>query len=106
MFDTKFFLARLIFLVCLIKVTTSVGLDWILGAPGSINELSHAEVLSMLSDKELIIIGDSVTRYQYMNLANFLHTGQWVSRYPQPESEKHWQDWKTYQILTNWRLGR
>ena len=40
---------------------------------------------SPVSNLRLVLMGDSVTRFQYMSLINFLHTGAWNTRYIQDD---------------------
>lgn len=51
-----------------------------------------------------MLIGDSVTRYQYLSLAYFLATGLWTSR-PSNTNEKEFLSWQHFFNVTNDRLG-
>jgi hypothetical protein len=42
-----------------------------------LKRFTHAEALSCLKNKPMVWIGDSITRYQYMAMAFFLHFGRW-----------------------------
>jgi hypothetical protein len=61
--------------------------------------------LKCLSNKRIIIVGDSITRYQYLNLVYFLHLGSWFSSFPDFTREKDWKSWKAFYMGTNNRLG-
>lgn len=56
-------------------------------------------------------MGDSLTRYQYLNFIGFLHTGQWASRKPSLESAKGWDgfavkfSWDLSMKISNLRFG-
>ena len=66
----------------------------------------HSTITNLLSNKEIIFMGDSLTRYQYLNFIGFLHTGQWVSRHPHVDLEKIWgDDWTRYLKVSTLRFG-
>ena len=73
------------------------------------HEWDIRNVLEMLRNRELIFLGDSLTRYQYLNFVDFQHTGQWMSRPPYSESERQWSktkgNWPLFLKMTNLRLG-
>ena len=48
----------------------------------------HHNIRSCLQDKRIVFVGDSLTRYQYLNLVNFLATGHWTSAKPSMTWEK------------------
>jgi len=51
------------------------------------------------------LIGDSVTRYQYLNLVYFLATGNWTSDPSQPnECEAQYSSWNEFYSVTNERM--
>jgi hypothetical protein len=53
-----------------------------------------------------MFIGDSVTRYQYLNLAHFVATGEWDSPADLPnENKRRFGDWARFHAETNCRLG-
>jgi len=68
-------------------------------------ELDHAETLRRLRGSNVVIIGDSLTRYQYLNLAYWLKTKKWRSPYPLNENEQNHMSWAAFFELTNQRLG-
>jgi len=74
-----------------------------------IDNIHHNKVLEKFRDKEIIFMGDSITRYQYLNFIGFLHTAQWVSRPPYIESERAWNkrvgDWVGFMKMSNLRFG-
>jgi hypothetical protein len=52
-----------------------------------------------------MLIGDSLTRYQYLNLAHFIATGEWHSPADLPnENEKRFGSWDRFYKETNRRL--
>ena len=52
------------------------------------------------------MVGDSLTRYQYLNLIYFLVHGVWgASGYPPNENEKKYNNWTQFYQLTNERMG-
>lgn len=42
--------------------------------------VSHAASLACLSGKHVLLVGDSITRYTFLSLVHFLHTGRWAPR--------------------------
>eukprot|EP01041_Mallomonas_annulata_P006016 gene6016-12128_t len=63
---------------------------------------------TLLRDQRLVFIGDSLTRYQYLNLVHFLFTNIWLSPYPRNEIERDWAPyggWGTFFKGTSSRLG-
>lgn len=54
-----------------------------------------------LKGRHIVFIGDSLTRYSYLNLANFIETGDWESySYPYSEVEGQWGNWtKFYEVF-------
>lgn len=58
-----------------------------------------------LAPRGIQMIGDSVTRYQYLNLVHFLATGKWASDPSKPnELEKLYSNWNDFYLVTNQRL--
>ncbi len=49
-----------------------------------------AEAHACLRNKSIVLVGDSLTRYQYLNLVQFLENGQWWNPDPQLECEFQW----------------
>lgn len=78
---------------------------WIKFENYCVSGLGYSEVLQSLSHRQIIFIGDSLTRYQYLNLVDFLYTGRWVSPFPHSESEKDIVGWNNFFTITNMRLG-
>ena len=61
---------------------------------------------NFLSNKRIVMIGDSLTRYQYLNLIRSLHTNSWeFGDYPILEHEKEWEDWKHFYLGSRNRFG-
>jgi GDSL/SGNH-like Acyl-Esterase family found in Pmr5 and Cas1p len=63
-------------------------------------------VLSVLKGKHLVLIGDSLTRYQYLSLVYFLESGNWSSDYPNQMWEKDFKSWNHfYQVGATLLIG-
>jgi hypothetical protein len=62
-----------------------------------------------LRGKHLLFIGDSVTRYQYLNLAQYIQTGAWTPFSAEgdalTEDEREWPSWTAWFTATVARLG-
>jgi hypothetical protein len=57
-------------------------------------------------DNKVVFIGDSLTRFQYLNLINALHTGSWQTIRPSIVSGANvWVNWKSFHLSTNVRFG-
>jgi hypothetical protein len=72
------------------------------------SQLTKEVALQVLRGKHLVFIGDSVTRYQYLNLVQFLTTGHpiWPNlSAPASEYEKQWPSWNAFYQGTNDRLA-
>jgi len=54
---------------------------------GALVHVDHAKALRCLAGVNLTFMGDSRTRYQYLNLVYFLTTGNWTSPFPANEQE-------------------
>lgn len=67
-------------------------------------QLEWRNVLQCLRGRRIAFVGDSVTRYQYTNLAHFLAHGDWYSAPPIFEYEKEWPSWVAYYEGTSARL--
>eukprot|EP01041_Mallomonas_annulata_P008534 gene8534-17601_t len=62
--------------------------NWhILNGPVHVN---NGAIKAPLRDKRLVLIGDSLTRYQYLNLIHFMYTNTWFSPHPFNEVESQW----------------
>ena len=66
--------------------------------------LQHDKVLSGLSGRHVLMIGDSMMRYQYLNLAYYLSSGKWRSQSPPNEEEAQHGSWAAFYAMTNARL--
>ena len=66
--------------------------------------LQHDKVLSGLSGRHVLMIGDSMMRYQYLNLAYYLSSGKWRSPSPPNEEEAQHGSWAAFYATTNARL--
>jgi hypothetical protein len=57
------------------------------------DDLSWANVSQCLKGKHILLLGDSITRYQYYNLINFLDGGEWHPRVsPAAEHARGWRN--------------
>lgn len=76
------------------------------GARGAgARSFSHADALALLANRSIVFIGDSITRYQYLNLAHFLTTGAWRGPAPHNENEHAWASWTHFHEGTTRRLN-
>ncbi|PNH10456.1 Ribosomal protein S6 kinase alpha-5 [Tetrabaena socialis] len=56
-----------------------------------------------LKRKHVVFLGDSISRYQYLNLAHYLYTGRWASPYPRNECSMEWPGARdTWDTLGTW----
>eukprot|EP01041_Mallomonas_annulata_P013583 gene13583-28840_t len=60
---------------------------------------------TILQNKRLVFIGDSLTRYQYLNFVHFLYTNSWFSPHPRSELEHEWESWDAFFKGTSARTG-
>ena len=59
-----------------------------------------------LRDRHVLFLGDSVTRYTFLSLAQFMHQGAWdTSFFPPTEFEGYYSSWAEFFQVTNGRLG-
>eukprot|EP01041_Mallomonas_annulata_P003856 gene3856-7688_t len=86
--------------------------NWHITKSGEFDNLTsirdNNEVKTLLRDKRIVIIGDSLTRYQYLNFVHFLSTNTWISSHPRNEVEGDWLEyggWKTFFKGTSRRMG-
>jgi len=78
-------------------------MNTILLGPGLVPSLDAVQ--SVLSGKHVVFVGDSLTRYQYINLVHWLRTGRWFADAPPfSEWEKDWPSWPAFYEGTNNRL--
>ena len=68
------------------------------------NQMRHHHK-KFLSGKTITLIGDSLTRYQYLNLIHFFHTNSWIQRNNELANEKLWKSWEDFHLGTNFRFG-
>jgi hypothetical protein len=67
---------------------------------------SPAAIKKKLANKNIVFVGDSVTRYQYLNLIQYLHSNSWLpGPKPSVELENEWGGWKSYHRGSNLRFG-
>jgi hypothetical protein len=72
-----------------------------------LRNLTHAAVTRCLRGRHLVFIGDSVARYQYLNLVQFLGTASWsffAGDGRLTESEREWKSWGKFYRGTSARL--
>ncbi|KAG5188844.1 hypothetical protein JKP88DRAFT_303552 [Tribonema minus] len=65
-------------------------------------DLAAAE--QVLAGKHLVLIGDSLTRYQYTSLVYFLENGHFMSPPPDNAWKAEFESWNDYFRITNERL--
>jgi hypothetical protein len=64
------------------------------------------ECVARNAPRGLMMIGDSLTRYQYLNLVHFVSNGNWISDPSLPnENEKKHPSWNEFYKVTNERLN-
>ena len=64
------------------------------------------ECIARSSPAGIVLAGDSLTRYQYLNLVNFLVHDNWASNISMPNENEHkFSDWKQFYRVTNERMG-
>eukprot|EP00759_Apiculatamorpha_spiralis_P053284 PhF_6_TR6152/c1_g1_i5/m.9150 len=63
----------------------------------------HRKTLDALKDQHILMIGDSLQRYLYLNLVNYLEHGVWSSN-PQYEWEKNFPSWMHFFQASNQNL--
>jgi hypothetical protein len=61
-------------------------------------------VRQCLIGRRISFVGDSLTRYQYLNLVHFITHGTWYSSYPPFEHEPLWNSWLEFYQGTTARL--
>lgn len=65
-----------------------------------------AAVNRCLRGRHVLLMGDSVSRYLYLSLAQFLHQGTWASDFfPPSEHEGYYGSWSEFFDVTHGRLG-
>ena len=63
-------------------------------------------IKSNLKNKRIVVVGDSLSRYQYLNLIHAWHHNSWSeSHYPHLEREKEWAGWENFFFGTSMRIG-
>ena len=67
-------------------------------------ELDWRGVRQCLRGRRIAFVGDSVSRYQYLNLVHFLAWGSWYSSFPRFENEQDWGSWTDFFVGTSSRL--
>ena len=72
---------------------------------GRIDAAGARRCIARASPRGVMLVGDSLTRYLYLNLAHFLATGDWRSPEDLPnENEKRFQNWTHF--YQAWVLDR
>ena len=71
-----------------------------------INQDTAREILRKRASQGIAIIGDSLSRYQYLNLVYFIEHGSWVADRNTPnEIERNFESWHEFYRITNARLN-
>lgn len=65
------------------------------GQPGPLPSLPWRSIRKCLQGRRLAFIGDSVMRYQYLNLVHFIAHGVWQSS-PSFENANEWPSWTSF----------
>eukprot|EP00961_Rhodomonas_salina_P233376 3154007-Rhodomonas_salina.1 len=80
---------------------------WQLTVDGcDLHQITHDLALTCLSDRHVVLAGDSVSRYMGLNLAYFLASSSWTSDPRAPnEMEKLHSNWMDFFQTTNDRMG-
>lgn len=77
----------LLFILCS-QLTTRITINALLISPTTLNfpdSINDERLLAALRDKVIVFIGDSLTRYQYLNLAIFIERNRWPNAYDDDE---------------------
>lgn len=72
----------------------------------ALRPLPWASVRECLRGRRIAIVGDSLTRYQYLNLVHFIAYGSWYSARPHLENERQWGSWATFFRGSTARLNK
>jgi hypothetical protein len=59
-----------------------------------------------MQGRHVVMIGDSLTRYTYLNLVHYMETGKWIGKEPAMETEKAWPSWNTFYQVGMGNAGR
>ena len=71
----------------------------------SLDKIDWALAQKCVGSTGIQMIGDSITRYQYLNLVHFLATKSWLSDPSQPnENERKFAGWNDFYAITNQRM--
>lgn len=54
------------------------------------------KALACLQGRHIVLVGDSVMRYEYLNLAKWVETGSWLGPEPWAEIESDFKDWTQF----------
>ena len=65
-----------------------------------VEHIDHGFAKSCLAGRSILLIGDSLTRYQYLNLVHYLATGSWTSAHPRNEMEAEHNSWEDFYQTT------
>ena len=67
---------------------------------------SAAALDRCLQNRHVLFLGDSVSRYMFLSLAQFLHQGAWdTAFFPPTEFEGYYSSWTEFFQVTHGRLG-
>ena len=54
------------------------------------------EEKTCLRNRHIVLVGDSITRYTYLNLVNYIEVGKWAGDKPLSEVEIEWSNWTSF----------
>ena len=81
-------------------------LEYALELPGcNLSAISPAAARTCLAGRHVMFVGDSVTRYQFLNFAQMLEHGAHVAWDPPTEHDNHFGTWENFFAATTERLG-
>jgi len=86
------------------------GVDWHIPkenfSPKYRENKTPLKLKELLRNKRIVFIGDSLTRYQYLNFIHFIHFNSWIlSSPPRLEVEGDWSSWKSFHLGSSYRFG-
>lgn len=70
-----------------------------------LDQISLGHARGCFARRSVALVGDSLTRYQYLNLVHFLANGEWESPEPPNERERSHGSWEQFYATTNARMG-
>ena len=79
--------------------------QWELNVNKHLRNASHPRYKSLLRNKKIVFVGDSLTRFQYLNLIHFFHYNTWYETNNQLINLHLWDSVKNFHRGTNLRFG-